>query len=73
VIVHDLGALPEPVLESGGGYVYRTDSELLEAMDVLRRDAAVRRDLGDRGHRAWLERWSEEPHLTRYLELLEAA
>jgi glycosyltransferase involved in cell wall biosynthesis len=73
VIVHDLGALPEPVLESGGGYVYRTDSELLEAMDVLRRDAAVRRDLGDRGHRAWLERWSEEPHLTQYLELLEAA
>jgi len=72
-IVHDLGALPEPVLESGGGYVYRTADELLEAMEALRNDQALRDELGERGRRAWLERWSEEPHLQGYFAAIEEA
>jgi glycosyltransferase involved in cell wall biosynthesis len=31
-IVRDLGALPEVIQDSGGGFVYRTNEELLEAM-----------------------------------------
>ena len=73
VIVHDLGALPEPVLESGGGYVYRSDGELLDAMEAMRTDPVLRRELGERGHRTWLELWSEEPHLARYLAAVEDA
>ena len=69
-IVRDLGALPEPVRESGGGYVYGTDGELLEAMESLRLDRAHRDELGARGHDAWLEKWSEVPHLDAYLRLI---
>ena len=35
VIVRDLGALPEVVNDSAGGFVYRTDEELLAAMRKL--------------------------------------
>jgi glycosyltransferase involved in cell wall biosynthesis len=72
-IVHDLGALPEPVQESGGGFVYRTDEELLEAMEAVRTNEELRRDLGERGHAGWLERWSERSHLEGYFAAIEEA
>jgi len=58
------------VTDSGGGYVYGTDAELLEAMERLRLDRAHRDELGARGHDAWLEKWSEVPHLDAYLRLI---
>jgi glycosyltransferase involved in cell wall biosynthesis len=70
-IVRDRGALPETVEESGAGFVYRTDDELLDAMERLRTDAALRADLGERGRRAWRERWSEGPHLREYLAIVD--
>jgi glycosyltransferase involved in cell wall biosynthesis len=73
VIVRDLGALPEPVRESGGGFVYRTEDELTDAMERLRVDRDLRDELGSRGHDAWLERWSEGPHLEAYAGALDAA
>ena len=33
VIVRDLGAFPEVIHDSGGGFIYRTDEELLTAMN----------------------------------------
>lgn len=72
-IVRDLGALPEPVVKSGGGFVYRTDDELLDAMEKLRLNPDLRRELGERGHAGWLRYWSEEPHLERYFEAIEEA
>ena len=72
-IVHDLGALPETIAESGGGLVYRSDAELTGALERLRLDPALRADLGERGRRAWLERWSEDPHIAGYLSAIEAA
>jgi glycosyltransferase involved in cell wall biosynthesis len=71
VIARELGGAPETVAESGAGYTYRTDDELLAAMEALRRDPSLRRALGERGHRAFLERWSEEAHMRSYLSLIE--
>jgi glycosyltransferase involved in cell wall biosynthesis len=72
-IVHDLGALPEAVEESGGGFVYRTEADLSEAMERLRLDRRLRDELGSRGHEKWLARWSEEPHLDEYFSAIEEA
>jgi glycosyltransferase involved in cell wall biosynthesis len=72
-IVHDLGALPELVEDSGGGLVYRTTTELVEAIERLRTDHAHRDELGRRGHEAWHRLWSEDRHLTGYFDAIEAA
>jgi glycosyltransferase involved in cell wall biosynthesis len=69
-VVRDLGALPEPVLASGGGMVFRTDKDLLDALDTLQSDRALRDDLGRRGQEGWRAHWSTEPHLERYFELI---
>lgn len=73
VIVHDLGALPELVHDSGGGIVYRTPEELVAAVERLRTDTAFRDELGGKGHDAWQRLWSEERHLAGYFEAIEAA
>jgi glycosyltransferase involved in cell wall biosynthesis len=73
VIVRDRGGLAEVVSESGGGLAYRTDQELIAAMEKLRDDRELRDRLGERGHATLLERWSEEPHLERYFEAIELA
>jgi len=73
VIGRDLGAVGEIVKESGGGIVYQTEGELIGAMDRLRGDRATRDELGGRGHAAFVERWSEEPHLEAYFAAIEEA
>jgi glycosyltransferase involved in cell wall biosynthesis len=73
VIARNLGAVGELVRESGGGFTYDSDAELLAAMEALRTNPDLRTELGSRGHAAYVERWSEEPHLRRYLELVEEA
>lgn len=72
VIVNDLGALPEVVEDSDGGYVYRSDAELIAAMENLAGDRELRDDLGENGHRAFLKYWNEEPHIEQYLELIDS-
>jgi glycosyltransferase involved in cell wall biosynthesis len=73
VIVNNLGALPEVVAESGGGYAYRTQDELLAAMHELQRHPDLRRELGGRGREAWQRLWSEDPHLDGYFAAIEEA
>jgi glycosyltransferase involved in cell wall biosynthesis len=72
-IVHDLGALPEVVEESGGGLIYRTPDELVAALERLRTDTTLRNDLGGRGHDAVKRLWSEEAHVAQYFEAIEEA
>jgi glycosyltransferase involved in cell wall biosynthesis len=72
VIANDLGALPEIIEESGGGYVYRSDEELMLAVRKLASDAPLRAELGQNGHRAFLKYWNEEPHLEQYFTLIES-
>lgn len=70
VIVRDLGGLAEVVRESGGGITYRTDEELLGAMNMLQTEPEIRRNLGEQGCEAYLKKWSEDPHLRQYLSLV---
>jgi glycosyltransferase involved in cell wall biosynthesis len=70
VIARDLGALSETV-ESQGGILYRSSEELLSAMERLHANSALRREMGETGHQAYLDRWSEEAHLKMYFQLLK--
>lgn len=73
VIVRDLGALPEVVRDSGGGFIYRTDEELLSAIRRLAASRSLRRELGKRGYEAFLKHWSKEAHLVKYFDFLRQA
>jgi glycosyltransferase involved in cell wall biosynthesis len=70
VIVRDLGALPEAVNDSGGGFVYRSDEELLAAIRSIGSSASLRSELGERGYHAFLRLWSTEAHLELYFNYL---
>ncbi len=72
-IVRDLGGLPEVIRESGGGFVYRTDEELLDALRRVASSPALRAELGENGYRAFVREWSREAHLERYFEFLRGA
>ena len=70
VIVHDLGALPELVEQSGGGFIYRTQIQLREQLDRLAGDSALRAELGMSGYKAVLEKWSPRRHLEDYYQCI---
>ncbi|HWO42675.1 MAG TPA: glycosyltransferase family 4 protein [Candidatus Eisenbacteria bacterium] len=71
VIARDLGGMGEPVRESGGGFVYKTDAELLAAMDRLLADQDLRRNLGEKAHATFLQKWTPDAHLKSYFGLIE--
>ncbi len=71
VIVNDLGALPEVVDDSEGGFIYRNEDELVAAMKKLANDPVLRDELGEKGYQAYLKYWNEEPHLEKYLGLID--
>jgi glycosyltransferase involved in cell wall biosynthesis len=73
VIVRDLGALPEVVQDSDGGMIYRTDAELMGAIQQIASSPALRDQLGENGYTALVRYWIREPHLERYFEFLEQA
>jgi glycosyltransferase involved in cell wall biosynthesis len=70
VIVRDLGALPEVVEDSGGGYVYRGDEELLSAMHRLAASPGLRAEMGEKGYQSFLRHWSREAHMQMYFDFL---
>lgn len=73
VIARRLGGLREVVEESQGGFTFDSRDELLSAMEQLRTDPGLRREMGERGYQKYLELWSEEAHLKTYIRLLESA
>ena len=73
VIVRDLGALPEVVRDSNGGFIYRTDDELIDAMTRLAQHPSLHVELGENGYRAFVQNWSKEAHLAMYFDFLQNA
>lgn len=72
VIVNDLGALPEVVDDSGGGFIYRTEDELLNSMRQIADSPVLRSELGERGYRAFIQHWTREAHLEKYYGYIDA-
>jgi len=72
-IVRNLGSMPEAIEESGAGFVYDTNEELLNAMNRLLADPPYRRELGLRGIEACRRNWSLEVHMERYFALIRQA
>lgn len=70
VIVRDLGALPEVVKDSGGGFIYRNDDELLRAIEELATQKDLRDQLGRKGYQSFVLMWSREAHLELYFSYL---
>ena len=70
VIVRNRGGMPKIVEESGGGFVYDTDKELVSAMDRLLCDQTLRNRIGRRGYQTLREKWHPEYHIQHYLELI---
>lgn len=73
VIARRLGALPEVVEESGGGLTFATDEELIAAVAALVRSPARRDELGERGYAALIDKWTRQPHLARYFDVIQEA
>jgi glycosyltransferase involved in cell wall biosynthesis len=73
VIVRDLGALPELIQDSGGGYVFGTDEQLLAAIGDLAASPSLRAELGQKGYDEFLRSWRREAHLRSYFGFLEGA
>jgi glycosyltransferase involved in cell wall biosynthesis len=71
VIVRNRGGMPEIVHESGAGFVFDTERELVGAMNRLLEDDQLRDELGERGRRAVQQKWSADAYIHRYLELIE--
>jgi glycosyltransferase involved in cell wall biosynthesis len=69
-VVRDLGALPEVVSDSNGGFIYRSDEELLGALRQLRSSPALRAQLGENGYRTFLRKWTRQAHLDLYFNFL---
>jgi len=70
VIVRNLGGMPEVVEDSGAGFIYNTDEDLVSAMDALLDNSLYRNKLGQRGYEAYRKNWSIEVHLQRYFNLI---
>jgi glycosyltransferase involved in cell wall biosynthesis len=70
VIGRRIGALAELLEESGGGLTFDTSLECRAAMERLQGDPGLRAELGARGRRTAIQKWTIEVHLTQYLDLV---
>ncbi len=70
-IVNNLGALPEVIEDSGGGFIYNTSTELIDAIEKLAQNPTLRAKLGEKGYTAFLKYWNTEAHFEKYFELIE--
>jgi len=70
VIARNVGEMSALIAESGGGFIYDRDDELLASMDQLLNDPESRRRLGKSGHKAYQLKWTAEAHLQQYFELI---
>jgi glycosyltransferase involved in cell wall biosynthesis len=73
VIARRLGPFPEIVEVSGGGELFETSDEMLNAMRSLQQTPERRRQMGEAGYQAYRDRWSESAVVPRYLQIVDEA
>ncbi len=73
VIARRIGPLPEIVARSGAGELFTTPNELRSAMRRMQHDPKYRAELATAGLRAFLEEWTEDAVLPRYLDIVRRA
>jgi glycosyltransferase involved in cell wall biosynthesis len=70
-VARDFGALPEVLNDSGAGFLYSTNEQLIEAMETLRSSPRSRGEMAERARRRYLEEYTEAAHLERYYRLID--
>jgi glycosyltransferase involved in cell wall biosynthesis len=70
VIARRRGPFPELLEQSNGGELFSDHAELLAAMRRIQSDPEYRKLLGDRGHRAYRERWCASVVVPAFLEIV---
>lgn len=73
VIARRLGPFPEIVETSGGGELFQSTEELVQAMQRLQGDPVHRARLARAGYCGYVERWSESAVIPRYLDIVRRA
>ena len=73
VIARRLGPFPEIVERSGGGELFQTTEELVQAMERIQDDPTHRARLARAGYRGYVERWSESAVIPQYLDIVRRA
>ena len=58
--------------ESGGGFVYKSEPELITAMDRLLQEPDLRQRLGRNAYQTYLQKWTAASHLDSYFELIHS-
>lgn len=71
-LVRNMGGMPKIIEESGGGFVFNTEEELLNAMDRLVEDPQLRQKVGQQGYEALQQKWSADVHIPRYITHVES-
>ena len=71
VVARRQSALEEAVERTGGGLLFSTEGELIDALQTLLADDALAHRLGDAGRHAAATIWSEDVHLDGYLGLID--
>ncbi|MFL5820348.1 MAG: glycosyltransferase family 4 protein [Solirubrobacteraceae bacterium] len=69
-VVRRFGALAELAAETGAALTFEGPAELDDALGRIAGDAAIREELGQRARIAYMERFTVDGHLRRYLSLI---
>ena len=64
VIVRNRGGMPKIIKESGGGFIFDTEEELVNAMDQLLGDQNLRQEIGWRGYETLRQKWSPDVYIS---------
>jgi glycosyltransferase involved in cell wall biosynthesis len=70
-IVRDAGGSRELVDATGGGIVYRTDAELLQALHKVAGDSGLRAQLGQRARAGFTRLYTQQRHVDAYLASID--
>lgn len=73
VIARRIGPFPEIVEQAGGGELFTTGTELVEAMRRLQTDAAYRRAKAESAYQAYLAQYCETAVVPQYLAIVARA